>query len=86
MLEANVYKRISGVRNTIIQIKLVAGIPTAYYFGIEGEFNVLVIELLGPNLEDLFNFCGCKFKLGTTLALADQMVRQYVISLIDLKN
>ena len=44
------------------------------YYGVEGEFNVLVMELLGPNLEELLNFCGQKFSIPTTLALADQMV------------
>jgi serine/threonine protein kinase len=32
------------------------------------------MELLGPNLEELLNFCGNKFKLRTTLMIADQAV------------
>lgn len=45
------------------------------WFGVEGDYNVLVMDLLGPSLEDLFNFCSRKLSLKTVLMLADQMVR-----------
>jgi len=51
------------------------GVPYVRWFGVEGDFNVMVMDLLGPSLEDLFSFCNRKFSLKTVLLLADQMVR-----------
>lgn len=50
------------------------GIPRIKWFGVDGTENALVMDLLGPSLEDLFVYCGRKFSPKTVLLLADQMV------------
>ena len=42
----------------------VPGIPAVKWFGREGDFNVLVMELLGPSLEEMFN-CQSRARLDT---------------------
>jgi casein kinase 1 len=53
------------------------GIPNIHWFGVEGDFNVMVIDVLGPSLEDLFNLCKRKLSLKTVLMLADQLVNNF---------
>ncbi|XP_036354082.2 casein kinase I-like [Ochotona princeps] len=50
------------------------GIPRVRWCGLEKGYNALVMDLLGPSLEDRFNFCSRKFTLKTVLMLADQMI------------
>lgn len=57
-------------------IKILAGIPNVYYFGQEGLHNILVIDLLGPSLEDLFDLCNRRFSIKTVVMVAKQMVSE----------
>jgi len=50
------------------------GIATVHYSDVEGDYNVMVMDLLGPSLEDFFNVCRRKFSLKTLLMIADQML------------
>eukprot|EP00658_Telonema_sp_P-2_P036414 TRINITY_DN26353_c0_g1_i1.p1 TRINITY_DN26353_c0_g1~~TRINITY_DN26353_c0_g1_i1.p1 ORF type:complete len:569 (+),score=148.11 TRINITY_DN26353_c0_g1_i1:282-1988(+) len=61
--ETKLYRLIQGI-----------GIPRVHCSGTEGEHNIMVMDLLGASLEDLFNLCSRKFSLKTVLAIADQML------------
>ncbi|KAK4034626.1 kinase-like domain-containing protein [Parachaetomium inaequale] len=58
------------------------GIPRVHWFGQECDFYALVIDALGPSLEDLLNYCGRRFSLKTILLIADQAISriQYIHS------
>lgn len=62
--ETKIYRTLIGI----------VGIPNVRWFGVEGDYNVMVIDLLGKSLEDLFNDCGRRFNLKTVLMLADQLL------------
>ena len=47
------------------------GFPKFLWYGKHDEFHIMVIELLGPSLEDLFAYCGRKLSLKTVLLLVD---------------
>jgi len=65
--EVEIYGALAGGR----------GIPRVIWYGEECEFRVMAFELLGPNLEDLFNYCSREFSLKTVLLLADQLIRRF---------
>ncbi|KAI8335100.1 kinase-like domain-containing protein [Chlamydoabsidia padenii] len=62
--EYRTYKILSGVQ----------GIPQTFYYGQEGLHNILVLDMLGPSLEDLFDMCSRTFSIKTVAMLAKHMV------------
>ena len=65
LFEAKLLKSIPGT-----------GIPTMHWFGIAGEYNAMVMELLGQNLEDLFSYCTKNFTLKTILMITIQLLER----------
>ena len=64
--ESRIYKTLMGG----------PGVPWMMWSGKQGDYNVMIIDLLGPSLEDLFRICNKHFTLKTVLLLADQMVSE----------
>jgi len=57
-----------------VSYRCTAVVPNVRWFGTEAGYNIMVMDLLGPSIEDVFNTCGRRFTLKTVLMLADQMV------------
>ena len=57
-----------------------SGVARIHWFGTDllgqSDYNFLVMDLLGPSLEDLFQFCSKRFTMKTVLMLADQMIQR----------
>ena len=49
-------------------------VPRIYYFGTEDTYNVMVMDLLGPSLEELLRYQLGKFSLKTVCMLAQEML------------
>ena len=52
------------------------GIPEMKGVILEGNYNIMVMQYLGPSLEKLFTYCGRKFTLKTVLMIAIQMLER----------
>lgn len=66
LYEAKIYKGLAGS----------VGIPSIHWYGVQDAYTVMVLDLLGPSLEDLLNFCKGRLNLKTVLMIADQMINR----------
>ncbi len=66
LYETKIYKVLQGG----------VGIPNIRWYGVEGEYVAMVMDLLGPSLEESFSRVNRKFSLKTVLMLAEQMVQR----------
>ena len=87
MIEGRILKKLQEFGNYINILRLfqnliinsIEGIPKLHYFGTEGDYNVLVLELLGPNLEDLLNYCEHQLTMKSVIMLSYQLVNNQII-------
>ncbi|CAK9054165.1 Casein kinase I [Durusdinium trenchii] len=66
LYEAKIYKGLAGS----------VGIPSIHWYGVQDSYTVMVLDLLGPSLEDLLTFCKGRLSLKTVLMVADQMINR----------
>jgi len=64
LAEARFYERFKDCRD----------VPMVHWAGKQGPYNIMVMDLQGPSLDDRFSVCGRKFTLKTVLMLAEQMI------------
>ena len=64
--EIEILKYLTGIK----------GIPKIYLHLFSQNFNFMLFELLGPNINEIFNFCHKKFTLQTVLAIGLQMLER----------
>ena len=63
-IENEIYKRLKSIQ----------GVPQVYHYGIEGDYHAMVMDVLGPSLEDLFKYCHKKFTIKTCCMIALQLL------------
>ena len=74
--EARLYKMLGpdGPKGAACEANTSYGIPRVHWYGLEGDYYVMVIDMCGPSLEDVFNYCSRRFSLKTIIHLGIQMV------------
>ncbi|KAG4106983.1 kinase-like protein [Neocallimastix lanati (nom. inval.)] len=63
-LEYAIYQRLYGVE----------GMPKVLYFGQKNTENIMIMELLGPSIESLFNICERHFSIKTVCMIGKQLL------------
>jgi len=59
-----------------LPFNFIVGIPKILYYGVEGDYNVMVMEVLGPSLEAMFRFCDKSISTNTLLLCGIQLIQR----------
>jgi len=52
------------------------GFPRIYFYGKYDRYHVMIMDLLGPSLEELFQKCNKKFDLKTVVMIGIQIIER----------
>lgn len=67
-------QRIYQILRGSISLGHSVGFPQALFYGESPTMNILVMQLLGSTLEDVFNYCNKNFSLKTIIMIFDQLI------------
>jgi serine/threonine protein kinase len=70
------YKVYKWLNSSSSRSSRVVGVPTSYWYGKYGDNNALVLDCLGPSLEDRLNECRRSLSLKSVLMIANQSLRR----------
>lgn len=70
LYESRVYKWLNNSSNEVF------GVPKPRFYGTTGSHNVLVMDLLGPSLEDRLNECRRRMSIKSVLMIGIQAMRR----------
>ena len=56
-----------------------SGVPSIIWKGIMNNKNILIMEYLGPTLEDLVDFCDNKFSMKTVIMIGLQILDTIIL-------
>ena len=73
-MKRRIFSSTSSEKVSKLSKNSIVGFPQFVWFGAEGDYFIMAIELLGPSLEDLFVYCGRKLSLKTVLIIAEQLI------------
>ena len=78
------HPQLKNEKNVLDLVGDCEGFPRAFDYGTYNEYNFMAIELLGPSLLDMYEFCNFNFSLQTVCLIAIQLITR--VSELHVKN
>lgn len=68
------YSLLKDESQILLYLRGEEGVPQISVYGNSNYYNILVMELLGPNLEKLYKICEKRFSIKTVCLIGEQIV------------